>query len=51
MRFFTIDGIELPCCFIKDVSKFTSVQHLKHQLQQQQVPDACSGCREITVTR
>ncbi|WP_082081760.1 radical SAM protein [Methylocucumis oryzae] len=49
MRFFTIDGVELPCCFIKDVSKFTSTQRLQHQLQQQQVPDACSGCREITI--
>lgn len=47
MRFYNIDGIEMPCCYIKDASKYVSSDEIKHQLLDRQVPGCCAGCREI----
>jgi MoaA/NifB/PqqE/SkfB family radical SAM enzyme len=47
MRFYDIDGHELPCCFIKDTSSFRSIDALASDLARGAVPPACSGCREI----
>lgn len=47
MRFYTLDGVEMPCCFIKDASKFVSTSHIAAELAAQRVPAACTGCREI----
>lgn len=47
MRFFTINGVEMPCCFIKDLSKYVSVDEIKWRLLHRQVPATCGGCREI----
>ena len=47
MRYFSIDGLEMPCCFIKDTSKFVSTEHIRQSLAARAVPQSCAGCREI----
>jgi molybdenum cofactor biosynthesis enzyme MoaA len=47
MRFFDIDGLEMPCCFIKDASVFTSIDDLRQKLASREIPPACAGCREL----
>jgi MoaA/NifB/PqqE/SkfB family radical SAM enzyme len=47
MRYYAIDGTELPCCFIKDTTGFVSAEHLRAQLEQKSVPGSCAGCRMI----
>lgn len=47
MRYYDISGRELPCCFIKDVQKFSSREHVREQLDKRIVPDCCTGCRMI----
>ena len=47
MRFFDIDGLEMPCCFIKDASVFVSIDDLRQTLAGKQIPPACAGCREL----
>ncbi|MBV6325616.1 radical SAM protein [Duganella violaceipulchra] len=47
MRFFNIDGVEMPCCYIKDASKFTSIEDIRDSLQRKVVPSACVGCNEL----
>jgi hypothetical protein len=47
MRFFDIDGREMPCCFIKDASVYASIDDLRQSLAERQVPPACAGCREL----
>jgi hypothetical protein len=47
MRFYDITGCELPCCFIKDTSSFTSIDALAGDLARGVVPRPCSGCHEI----
>ncbi len=47
MRYFNINGLELPCCFIKDASEFISEDHLRSSLSEKKVPKPCQGCREL----
>lgn len=47
MRFFNIDGVELPCCFIKDVPADFSATVLRDSLAAGRVPATCRGCREL----
>lgn len=47
MRYFTIDGVELPCCFIKDTTGFVSEHQLRLSLSGGIVPKPCQGCREL----
>lgn len=47
MRFYDIVGREMPCCFIKDASAFTSIDALTAELARGVVPKSCSGCSEI----
>lgn len=47
MRYFTIDGVELPCCFIKDVPADFSADALRRTLAEGGVPPTCQGCREL----
>ena len=47
MRYYDIDGRELPCCYIKDTSSFRSIEALASDLGRGVVPPACAGCREI----
>ncbi len=47
MRYYDIDGTEMPCCFIKDSGVYTSIDDLRQTLARRQVPQACAGCREL----
>ncbi len=47
MRYFDIDGREMPCCFIKDAGVYTSIEDLRQTLARRHIPAACSGCREL----
>ncbi|HSW11869.1 MAG TPA: radical SAM protein [Solimonas sp.] len=47
MRYYTLDGIELPCPFIKDTTSFSSAAELRGSLAAGQVPKVCTGCREV----
>ncbi|ACM21670.1 radical SAM domain iron-sulfur cluster-binding oxidoreductase [Geotalea daltonii FRC-32] len=51
MRYFDVNGREMPCCYIKDASKFVSTDHARSVMGQGRVPDCCAGCREITMGR
>lgn len=46
-RYFNIDGVSLPCCFIKDVSGYRSDDHLRAEFAASRIPTVCVGCREI----
>ncbi|MDM4769276.1 radical SAM protein [Solimonas sp. SE-A11] len=45
--YYTLDGTELPCCFIKDTSSFRSSAELRADLAAGRVPASCSGCSEV----
>jgi len=47
LRYYNIDGVEMPCCYIKNVSVYTSIENIKTQLDNKVIPDACAGCREL----
>jgi Radical SAM superfamily len=47
MRYYSLNGVELPCCFIKDTSDFVSIEHLRKHLAAKSVPRSCEGCRMI----
>lgn len=47
MRYFNIDGVELPCCFIKDVPAGFSTDALRRTVAAGGVPPTCQGCREL----
>lgn len=46
MRFFDVDGKELPCCFIKDASTYPGREALREQMVAGRVPAVCLGCAE-----
>jgi PHP family Zn ribbon phosphoesterase len=48
-RFFNVDGLVFPCCFIKDTSKFKSLDDLKEIYNRGLVPECCFGCRELII--
>jgi hypothetical protein len=47
MRYYNVDGMELPCCFIKDTSKYLSLKNLTDTYGRGLVPECCFGCREL----
>lgn len=47
MRYFTVDGVDLPCSYIKDASVYRSDEALRSEFSSGVVPAACNGCREI----
>ena len=47
MVYFNIDGIRMPCCFIKDASRYASETKLLADFAVGKVPAACDGCREV----
>ncbi len=47
MRFFNIDGVEFPCCFIKDASGYVGISDLRKRMRAGEVPAVCRGCAEI----
>lgn len=47
MRYFDVNGKELPCCFIKDAREFPGMGALRQQMANGHVPTVCEGCKEI----
>ena len=47
MRFFNIEGLEFPCCFIKDASGYAGITDLRQRMRAGEVPEVCRGCAEI----
>ena len=47
MRYFDVNGMELPCCFIKDTREFPGVDVMLQQMKGRHVPTVCDGCSEI----
>lgn len=47
MRYFNLDGLEMPCCYIKDASRFESIGALERDFERKMVPLSCVGCHQI----
>ena len=47
MRFYTHEGKELPCCFMKDSSDFTSIPELRNKLLSGEPTRSCNGCLQL----
>ncbi len=47
MRYHTVQGMALPCCFIKNTSGIESIEHLRNQLAHGNTPIGCLGCSEL----
>ena len=43
-RYYALDGTELPCCFIKDLSKYDGYEKMAAQVAEGITPEACVGC-------
>lgn len=44
MRYYALDGTELPCCFIKDTSSYQGIQAMTALAARGMVPPQCEGC-------
>lgn len=47
MRYFDVNGKELPYCFIKDTRDFPGVDVMRQLMSRGHVPTVCDGCSEI----
>lgn len=47
LRYFNIEGIKMPCCYIKDASRYVSESGLLADFALGGVPAACAGCCEV----
>jgi MoaA/NifB/PqqE/SkfB family radical SAM enzyme len=45
MRFYNIDGVDMPCCFIKDTSKYKGIKDLITLTSKNIIPSVCEGCK------
>jgi MoaA/NifB/PqqE/SkfB family radical SAM enzyme len=45
MRYFSLDGTEMPCCFIKDLSAYPGLGDMLQKQQTGNWPKCCAGCR------
>lgn len=47
MRYYNLDGVEMPCCYIKDAAQFPGIEAIAADLAARRVPAVCRGCREL----
>jgi MoaA/NifB/PqqE/SkfB family radical SAM enzyme len=47
MRFYTWEGKDLPCCFIKNPSDFKTIPVLQTQLAKGEISACCAGCTNL----
>jgi MoaA/NifB/PqqE/SkfB family radical SAM enzyme len=47
LRYYNIDGVEMPCFCIKQTGHYHGVEAIAAELRAQRVPATCRGCREI----
>ena len=45
MRYYNLDGVEMPCCYIKDVSQFKGLDAMIEHQRAGTWPASCAGCR------
>jgi MoaA/NifB/PqqE/SkfB family radical SAM enzyme len=45
MRYFSLDGLEMPCCFIKDASQYEGMKAMEDHQRSGTWPGCCVGCR------
>lgn len=45
MCYYNLDGLEMPCCYIKDVSRFNGLEQLMEHQYAGTWPACCAGCR------
>jgi MoaA/NifB/PqqE/SkfB family radical SAM enzyme len=45
MRYYTLDGLQMPCCFIKDTSAYEGMDAMARHQQSGTWPKCCIGCR------
>jgi MoaA/NifB/PqqE/SkfB family radical SAM enzyme len=45
MRYYSLDGTVMPCCFIKDVSPYEGLDAMLEHQQAGTTPKCCMGCR------
>ncbi|TAN43381.1 MAG: radical SAM protein [Nitrospirae bacterium] len=50
-RFYNVDGVEMPCCYIKNAARFVSIDHIKRSFAESIVPESCRGCRYLSRKR
>lgn len=45
MRYYSLDGSEMPCCFIKDERQFEGMKAIQRDHALGRCPDCCASCR------
>jgi len=45
MRYYNLDGLEMPCCYIKDASVYEGLDGLLEHQREGTWPKCCTGCR------
>lgn len=45
MRYYSLEGLEMPCCYIKDVGQFPGMDALVAHQRDSTWPVCCKGCR------
>lgn len=45
MRYYMLDGVEMPCCFIKDSGAFEGMDAMFQHQRSGTWPAVCRGCR------
>jgi MoaA/NifB/PqqE/SkfB family radical SAM enzyme len=45
MRYYNLEGMEMPCCFIKDTDTFDGLSAMLRQQEAGTWPRSCTGCR------
>jgi pyruvate-formate lyase-activating enzyme len=45
MRYYVLDGLELPCCYIKDTSAYEGMAAMMRHQQAETWAKCCEGCR------
>jgi MoaA/NifB/PqqE/SkfB family radical SAM enzyme len=45
MRYYTLEGLEMPCCFIKDTTAYEGMSSMLHHQEAGTWPKCCIGCR------
>jgi MoaA/NifB/PqqE/SkfB family radical SAM enzyme len=45
MRYYALDGTEMPCCFIKDTAGYRGMEAMLEHQRAGMWPQSCTGCR------
>lgn len=45
MRYYALDGTEMPCCYIKDSTQYRGLADMMQRQEMGEWPSSCNGCR------